>query len=250
MALERFKQVLTASYANMDETGRELLATANAAMNYALINAYTLGILPVSYGIDPEPLDDKVYTLLASFDDLIANTDDQHLKVKYALDKVLLYRLAGHYETAITELQNSLANQHQNFGYWDCILQLEWSYFQGNIGADQFAQEVQQCMNMYQARRSRRQPPSLPSYHSTASNALVATPNPTNSSSVFTFERTQSPAWLQVSDAQGKLVYRTAVALGSTQTTATAQGLPMGVYLVELIEPNKAPLRTKWVVNR
>jgi hypothetical protein len=250
MALERFKQVLTASYANMDETGRALLATANAAMNYALINAYTLGILPVSYGIDPEPLDDKVYTLLASFDDLIANTDDQHLKVKYALDKVLLYRLAGHYETAITELQNSLANQHQNFGYWDCILQLEWSYFQGNIGADQFAQEVQQCMNMYQARRSRRQPPSLPSYHSTASNALVVTPNPTNSSSVFTFERTQSPAWLQVSDAQGKLVYRTAVALGSTQTTATAQGLPMGVYLVELIEPNKAPLRTKWVVNR
>lgn len=249
MALERLKQLLTATYSNMDETGQALLATANAAMNYALINAYTLGILPVNYGINPEPLDDKVYTLLSSFDDLIANTDDQHLKVKYALDKVLLYRLAGHYETAIAELQNSLANQHQNFGYWDCILQLEWSYFQGHIGADQFAQEAQQCMSMFQARRRRRQPPSMPNYYSTANNALAVSPNPSNSSSTVSFTRTESPAWLQLTDAQGKLVYRLPIELGSTQVNLNAQQLPMGVYLIELHEPAKTVLRAKWVVS-
>lgn len=250
MALERLKQLLTATYTNIDETGQALLATANAAMNYALINAYTLGILPVNYGINPEPLDDKVYTLLASFDDLIANTDDQHLKVKYALDKVLLYRLAGHYETAIAELQNSLANQHQNFGYWDCFLQLEWSYFQGHIGADQFAQEAQQCMSMFQARRRRRQPPSMPNYHSTVSNALAVSPNPSNSSSTVSFTRTESPAWLQLTDAQGKLVYRLPIEVGNTQVNLNAQQLPMGVYLIELHEPAKTVLRAKWVVSK
>jgi hypothetical protein len=250
LALARFKQILTATYIGMDESGRELLATANNAMNFALGNAYALGILPVEYGVNPEPLNDMVYTLLNSLDELIAHSDEEHLRIKYALDKVLLYRLAGHYETAITELQNSLANQHPNFGYWDCILQLEWSFFQDNIGADQFAQEAQQCMNMYQARRRRRQPPSMPNYHSTASNALTISPNPSNSSSMVSFARTESPAWLQLTDTQGKLLYRLPIEVGSTQFNLDAQQLPMGVYLIELYEPAKIVLRSKWVVSK
>lgn len=250
LALARFKQILTATYIDMDDSGRELLATANSAMNFALGNAYALGILPVEYGVNPEPLNDMVYTLLSSLDELIAHSDDENLRIKYALDKVLLYRLAGHYETAIAELQNSLANQHQNFGYWDCILQLEWSYFQGHIGADQFAQEAQQCMSMYQARRRRRQPPSMPNYHSTVSNALAVSPNPSNSSSTVSFTRTESPAWLQLTDAQGKLVYRLPIEVGNTQVNLNAQQLPMGVYLIELHEPAKTVLRAKWVVSK
>ncbi len=250
LALARFKQILTATYIDMDDSGRELLATANNAMNFALGNAYALGILPVEYGVNPEPLNDMVYTLLSSLDELIAHSDDENLRIKYALDKVLLYRLAGHYETAIAELQNSLANQHQNFGYWDCILQLEWSYFQGHLGADQFAQEAQQCMSMYQARRRRRQPPSMPNYHSTVSNALAVSPNPSNSSSTVSFTRTESPAWLQLTDAQGKLVYRLPIEVGSTQVNLNAQQLPMGVYLIELHEPAKTVLRAKWVVSK
>lgn len=250
LALVRFKQILTANYANMDETGLALLATANAAMNYALTNAYALGILPVEYGVNPEPLDDAVYTILASLDDLIASHDDPMMKSKYALDKALLYRLAGHYETAIDELQNSEANGHTNFSYWDCMLQLEWSYFQGNIGAEQFALDAENCMGYFQARRQRRQPPVLPVYQNQATTTLVVSPNPTSNSSVFSFAACENAAAFRILDTQGRLVHRSELAAGATELTVDAADMPAGIYFAELLQPNQKVLRNKWVVSR
>ena len=82
------------------------------------------------------------------------------------------------------------------------------------------------------------------------SNALAVSPNPSNSSSTVSFTRTESPAWLQLTDAQGKLVYRLPIEVGNTQVNLNAQQLPMGVYLIELHEPAKTVLRAKWVVSK
>jgi hypothetical protein len=250
LALARFKQILTATYANMDEYGRELLATANAAMNYALTNAYALGILPVEYGVNPEPLDDAVYTLLASLDELISYNDDPMIKSKYALDKVLLYRLAGHYVTAIYELQNSEANEHINYSFWDCILQLEWSFFQGNISADQFALDAESCMSYFEARRQRRQPPVLPVYQNQSITTLLVAPNPTTNSSVFSFAACENPASFRILDAQGRVVYRNELAASATEHVVNAADLPAGIYFAELHQPNQKALRAKWVVHK
>jgi len=209
-----------------------------------------LGILPVEYGVNPEPLADAVYTLLASLDDLIANNDDPMMKSKYALDKVLLYRLAGHYETALNELQNSEANQHTNYSYWDCILQLEWSFFQGNISADQFALDAESCMSYFQARRQRRRPPVLPVYQSQSTTTLLVSPNPTSNSSVFSFAACENPASFRILDTQGKVVYRSELAAGATEHVVHASDLPAGIYFAELHQPNQKALRAKWVVRK
>jgi len=253
LALEMFKQILTASYTNMNDEGRGLLATANEAMNFALSNAYSLGILPVKYGTIPEPLNDKVLTMLQTLDDLINSSDEAFTKAKYALDKVLLYRLAGHYETAIYTLQNSEANQHSNYLYWDCILNAEWAYFQGTLNADQFAAEVEGCMQLFQVRRLNRTRPEdhqiIDGWKSTSSNITIA-PNPTNSTSTLSFLSGEWNTYIQVTDVHGKAVFADVVEANQSQYTMNTANLQQGVYFIQVRKEDGTTSRIKWIVNK
>ncbi len=253
LALEMFKQILTANYTNMNDEGRGLLATANEAMNFALSNAYSLGILPVKYGTVPEPLNDKVLTMLQTLDDLINSSDEAHTKAKYALDKVLLYRLAGHYETAIYTLLNSEANQHSNYLYWECILNAEWAYFQGNLNVDQFAAETQGCMQFFQARRANRTRPEnhqIVNDLKTIANTITLSPNPTNATSILTFSTGEWNTYILVSDINGKTVHTDVVEANQSQYTLNSTSLQQGVYFVEVRAEGGVPSRIKWIVNK
>jgi hypothetical protein len=250
LALEMFKQILTASYLNFDGNGLEILATANQAMSFALSNAYMLGILPVNYGTEPEPLNDKVLVLLASLDDLINEMDDPALKAKYALEKVLILRMAGHYDTALDVLENSEAALHANYAYWNCILSAEWNYFQEIIDASQFAAATENCMEQFQARRQRYR-----IKHATVSapeqrSALLIIPNPAQGSSLFRFTTAQEPALLHIFDTQGRLIMSKKIAAFTNEIAVDAYALPAGIYFAELRYANQKAERAKWVVNK
>lgn len=250
LALEKFKQILTANYANMTEAGLEVLAAANQAMNFALANAYQLGLLPVDYGTNPTPLDDKVLTILSFLDYLIEEHDDEGDKAKYAMDKVLLYRLAGHYATALAELHNGFALAHTNANYWDCILNLEWQYFEGTIDATAFAAGAEQCMPYFQARRQQREIRPKPAVPVEPAFGLVISPNPTASSSVFHYAASDGVAQLRITDMQGRVVQHSILDPSSSQIEISALSLPVGVFVAELRHANGRLERAKWVISR
>jgi hypothetical protein len=250
LALAMFKEILTANYSQLDAYGRSLLETANEAMNFALSNAYLLGILPVNYGNDPEPLHDYVQLLLSSLSDMIAESDDPSLKTKYALDKVLLLRLAGHYADALDELNHSDAVGHINFSYWHCILDLEWRFFKQEIDEQQFALEAGNCMQQFQARRNRPNRNYHPGYTQQQLPGLQVSPNPSQHEAVLRFDAIKKTAVIQITDAQGKLIQRHELAEGNSDLRLQSSQFKPGLYIITLTSPDQPCLRTKWMVSR
>ncbi|MFN3529976.1 MAG: T9SS type A sorting domain-containing protein [Bacteroidia bacterium] len=153
-AVLKLKQLLSLSFSDITE--EEYLAKQAAAkyMGLALSNAYAYEQLAIKNINEPEPLNDEEIFLIDFLEDQKSSAEE-FIIAELVIAQAQVYRLAGHYETAI-QLINSpeaIPALHNKQAYWSCLLPLEYDYLVGSIDDQTYLEQSSDCGNLWQMRR-------------------------------------------------------------------------------------------------
>lgn len=252
LALSLLNDILTYNYGANSGVDKELLIVAREAMSFTLSNAYSQGLLPMHYGLEPEPLSAYSLAILQNLSDLISeNQNNPEELARLTIEKALIYRLSGHYEIGLGLLASQEALVHPHRDYWDCVLNNEWDLLRDIIAIDQFNTNISNCANLYAFRKMKPavRPKSNFERPDLSTNQLVIYPNPTSTSSSVIVAYTDKNYKLQINNQQGSMIKEYTISAGATEFTINSSEFSGGVYTVVLLSSeNKAIKAAKWVV--
>lgn len=241
-AVLKLKQLLAQTYTDLTEVEHQALIAAAKYMGLALSNAYAFKQLTVPDINNPDPLSEEELFLVDLIESQKAGAEAQVI-AELVIAQAQIYRMAGHYETAINLVNSPEASSaaHNKQGYWSCLLPLEYDYLLGNISDDEYLEMTTQCGNLLQMRKM-----PYPTVRSTASEVvsnafshkLHVFPNPGNNEIQlripnFNFE---GEIQVQVLDNLGRKVHEQVYTPGEY---IYVPELPAGSYHVSLITHNQ-----------
>lgn len=235
LALAELKDILTYNYGADKDEIVDLLGSVRHAMTQGLANAYTNGLLPIDYGVIPNELSEYAIAILSELDALIDQDPNDYDKVGYyTIEKAQVYRLAGHYSSALDELNSTNASYAPNKDFWLCICEEEWDFLSGNISVDQFIENTSQCNDLFQARRMRMRSMAREGiYQKPNLTQLVISPNPSSGVFTVTVPLSEIKAQIEIFSPQGSIVKVLEVPASISSMLVDNLDLLPGTYLVK-----------------
>lgn len=239
-AVLKLKQLLSLNLANMTEEEHLAVLAASKYMGVALSNAYAYKQLNASNIQSPEPLSDEELFLIDLLEEQKSSADEP-MVAELVIAQAQVYRLAGHYETAI-QLINSpeaTAALHNKQAYWSCLLPLEYDYLLGLIDDQVYLEQSSDCGNLWQMRR--KSYPNSSNSENMKTNLqkekLEVYPNPGNLEISLKIPSisTGDIAKLEISDNQGRIVMKQNYQSGQKIVTSD---LPAGAYHITIVFAN------------
>lgn len=240
-AVLKLKQLLCLNLANMTEEEHLAILAASKYMGMALSNAYAYKQLNANNIQSPEPLSDEELFLIDLLEEQKSSADDPTV-AELVIAQAQVYRLAGHYETAIQLINSSeaISALHNKQAYWSCLLPLEYDYLLGLIDDQVYLEQSSNCGNLWQLRRK--------SYPNSPNTEVVNTisqekklevyPNPGNVA--FSLKtpglNDGEIANLEIADNQGRVLMKQTYQAGQKIVTSN---LPAGAYHITIVFANQ-----------
>jgi hypothetical protein len=168
---------------------------------------------------------------------------EAQLLAELVIAQAQIYRLAGHYETAIDLINSQEASyaSHNKQGYWSCLLPLEYDFLMGNLSDGDYLDMSAQCGELFQMRR-KPYPTKLEQDQSISfqneKHKLEIYPNPGSEGFQLRIPNFNSEqvGQLMILDNLGRKLHSQTYQLGQT---IDASSLPAGSYHVSVITSNQ-----------
>jgi hypothetical protein len=209
-------------------------------MGVSLSNAYAYKQLNASNIQSPEPLSDEELFLIDLLEEQKSSADEP-MVAELVIAQAQVYRLAGHYETAIQLINSPEATSalHNKQAYLSCLLPLEYDYLLGLIDDQVYLEQSSDCGNLWQMRR--KSYPNSSNSENMKTNLqkekLEVYPNPGNLEISLKIPSisTGDIAKLEISDNQGRIVMKQNYQSGQKIVTSD---LPAGAYHITIVFAN------------
>ncbi len=242
-ALETLIAILQGNINQHDANTQAYLNLAYNGMHQALNQAYQQNQLQHNAG-EPVPPVVELNNVIGIVDDLLlplSFTDSLHHAMIFQLhlDKVHAFRVAGHYNEAISVLSNRQNwtfdyTQSQRAGYWNCVCEKEEAYFTGDIRAEEFDYGLDQCRQSFAGYTYKREN-LLAQAARESENKIDAYPQPVKDVlSIKLYDQSIKEVELEVYSAGGYLVKHERLNVDNEIFNLDMSELQAGLYLIHL----------------
>lgn len=175
----------------------------------------------------------------------------------YNLSKAHAYRMGEHYEEALAILQNTAlwnsAEEILQANYWECACEAERDLILENVSPEEFLQEMTNCQNQTNSKRS---PRSFPTNEGVdVSNILKElkdqvdlAPNPSNGNPSLVFSAPSDAGEYNIYSIEGKIVASGVIEQNAREVKLNHQ-LSSGYYTVKIERSGLQSKTLKWIVK-
>lgn len=247
LALQKINGLMLAGVSNPDSYTEKIKAHLYYHMHTSLSQAYQFGGLLNTENGATEVIE-EVSDVISIIDERMSSYDPNDsttfgVKFRSTLDKVHAYRVSGYYDLALSLLYNSSQwtfdnEQSMRAGYWQCACEAERSFFQEEIGPEDFGQVMDDCKQQY-AGYTRKHSRAARGESNAIEQPLLKVENiyPQPVSKELTVElnfSTEKPVDYQISDVSGKVLQSGKEFGEDKKLHFNVSRLSVGVYFLSL----------------
>lgn len=247
-ALLRIIEILNSPVSQPDAYTNRIHSVVYQQMHQALSNAFQFGVLTNVQGETANGINDTVNDAIAVIDSFISTknpSDSTHhsFYFKYHLDKAHAYRVSGHYSAALSVLANASNwtfsyDQAQRAGYWTCVCEAEYAYYNEELAPEEFPHQIATCNQSFAGYNYKRNTPEMGNgYTIPLSNKTDISLYPQPAADQLILERTyefEGKVPYSIMDVTGKTIQTGHVNWNGTVQQLDVSQINPGVYLIQL----------------
>lgn len=218
-------------------------------MMTALSNAYEQELIPLNRAVENEAENGYLHMVTDELNQrLIENSGvNQELEYELNIAKAHLYRMAEHYDYALTTLGEAQITANYTdlieTDYWRCVCEAEEALLHEELTVEAYLEQKQYCQSQLNAKRA---PATVVKGITTAAikkhkSSIIASlmPNPAEQYVQISLSETVDECSFAVRDVQGRLIQLNVLRENEKTFRLNVEALAKGVYMISLYEKGK-----------